>query len=190
MNIMKRLLTIPIALLLVFTAGCNDLLDKSNPNVPTTGSFWNSPEDAEAGLTAVYHQLYQIGNYSRWLFFRYDLTSDEGYSESPWTELADWTRFNYINYNFWEGGSHIWRDHYKAIFRANQVLAHVPDIEFEDQNRKEQILAEAKFLRALHYFNLAVLWEDVPVVLEPSQPDDQPEQRSAEEVWAQVKQDL
>lgn len=186
---MKRLLLLPI-LVLVFSLGCDDMLTKTNPNVPTTETFWNTPEDAESGLTSVYHQLYQIGNYSRWIFFRYDLASDEGYSQSPWTELADWTRFNYVNYNFWEGGAQIWRDHYKAIFRANQVLANVPEIEFEDQNRKQQILAEAKFLRALHYFNLAVLWEDVPLVLEPSNPDDQPEQKSREEVWNQVKQDL
>lgn len=186
---MKRLLILPI-LLLAFAVGCDDMLTKTNPNVPTTETFWNTPTDAEAGLTAVYHQLYQIGNYSRWLFFRYDLASDEGYSESPWTELADWTRFNYVNYNFGAGQTMIWSAHYKAIFRANQVLANVPDIEFEDQNRKELILGEAKFLRALHYFNLAVLWEEVPIVLEPSSPDDQPEQRSRDEVWAQVKQDL
>lgn len=187
---MKRLYIASIGFLLLFFVGCQDLLDKTNPNTPTTESFWTTPSDAEAGLTAAYHQLYQIGNYSRWLYFRYDLSSDEGYSESPWTELADWTRFNYVNYNFAEGQTTIWHNHYKAIFRANQVLANVPEIEFDDQNRKEEILAEAKFLRALHYFNLAVLWEEVPVVLEPSEPDDQPEQRSREEVWNQVKQDL
>lgn len=187
---MKSLYILPLVLLLVSFAGCEDMLDKTNPNVPTTESFWNSPNEAESGLTAAYHQLYQIGNYSRWIYFRYDLASDEGYSQSPWTELADWTRFNYVNYNFWEGGVNIWRDHYKAIFRANQVLANVPDIEFEDQNRKQQIIGEAKFLRALHYFNLAVLWEDVPLVLEPSNPDDQPEQKSSDEVWNQIQQDL
>lgn len=36
----------------------------------------------------------------RWLSFRYDLTSDEGWSSSPWIELGDWTRFLYNNYNF------------------------------------------------------------------------------------------
>lgn len=189
---MKRLylLIVVSVSLVIFVAGCKDMLDQTNPNVPTTESFWNSPSEAEAGLTATYHQLYQIGNYSRWIFFRYDLASDEGYSQSPWTELADWTRFNYVNYNFWEGGVQIWRDHYKAIFRANQVIANVPEIEFEDQNRKQQIIAEAKFLRGLHYFNLAVLWEEVPIVLEPSNPDDQPEQKSREEVWNQIKTDL
>lgn len=186
---MKKVIIIAIFSIFVYS-GCEDNLDLVNPNAPTTTSYWNSPEEAEKGLNAVYHQLYQIGNYSRWIFFRYDLASDEAYSNSPWTELKEWTRFQYVNYNFWEGGSNIWSDHYKAIYRANQVIAHVPDIEFEDQNRKDQIIGEAKFLRALHYFNLAVLWEDVPIVLEPSNPDDQPEQSSQEEVWAQVKKDL
>lgn len=187
---MKRTRLLYLILLFVFSYGCNDMLDLQNPNAPTNTSFWNTPEDAELGLTAVYHQLNQIGNYSRWIFFRYDLASDEGQSQSPWTELADWTRFNYVNYNFWEGGSWIWRDHYKAIFRANQVLANVPEIEFSNEERKEQIIAEAQFLRALNYFNLAVLWEDVPLVLEPSNPDDQPEQKTQAEVWDQIKKDL
>lgn len=187
-----RRLFIPIVLaLFVSLSACDgSLLDYENPNAPTNTAFWETPEDAELGINAVYHQLLQPGTYSRWIFFRYDLSSDEGFSGSPWTELADWTRFNYVNYNFWEGNAIHWRDHYKGIFRANQVLANVPDIEFENTTRKNQILGEASFLRALYYFNLAILYEDVPIVLEPSSPDDKPEQKPLEEVWGQIVTDL
>lgn len=184
-----NLIAISIVVILSFQA-CDGILDYNNPNAPTDVTFWETPDDAERGLTAVYHQLVKESTYARWIFFRTDLTSDEGYSASPWTELADWTRFNYLNYNFWEGGAWIWRDHYKGIFRANQVIANVPEIEFSNELRQQQIVAEAKFIRALLYYNLAVLWEEVPIVLEPSNPDDQPEQRSEQEVWAQIKQDL
>ncbi len=186
-------------LLLKFTVICSLLavvscqeeeLDLKNPNALTTDQFWVTPNDAELGVNSIYAMFYKDGLWTRWIYFRLDLTSDEGYSTSPWIELADWTRFNYINYNFWEGNGVTWRDSYKAIFRANQVLANVPEIEFEDEARKQSILAEAKFLRAFHYYYAGLLWENIPLVLEPSRPDDLPQQVTQVDIFAQVEKDL
>ena len=176
---------------LLFFNSCNDEdLELTNPNALTTDQFWATPSDAEQGVNSIYAMFYKDGLWSRWMYFRMDLTSDEGFSKSPWIELADWTRFNYVNYNFWEGNGVTWRDTYKAIFRCNQVLANVPEIEFTDPARKESILAEAKFLRALHYFYAAELWENIPLVLEPSTPGDLPQQQTKEQIFAQVETDL
>lgn len=184
------LITAMIGAFLSFSSCNEEELNLDNPNALTTDQFWVTPNDAELGVNSIYAMFYKDGLWSRWIYFRLDLTSDEGFSQSPWVELADWTRFNYINYNFWEGNSVTWRDSYKAIFRANQVLAYVPDIEFSDNARKQQILAEAKFLRALHYYYAGLLWENIPLVLEPSSPSDLPQQVSQAEVFAQVEQDL
>ncbi|MDB5013353.1 MAG: RagB/SusD family nutrient uptake outer membrane protein [Daejeonella sp.] len=188
---MKKIIyKITAIILFVSMASCKkEVLDQSNPNTLTQEQFWKSEGDAQKGINSVYAMFYKSGGWNRWIYFRMDLTSDEGFSKSPWIELADWTRFQYINYNFWEGNVQTWRDTYKAIFRCNQVLANVPGIEF-DANKKAQILAQAKFLRGLHYYYAAVLWENVPLVLEPSQPDDLPKQSTAAEVWAQVEKDL
>ena len=176
---------------LTILASCKEeLLDQKNPNTLTATEFWKTESDAIKGINAAYHMFYQPGAWSRWIYFRLDLTSDEGFSKSPWLELADWTRFNYINYNFFEGNVVHFRDFYKAIFRCNQVLAYVPGIEFADPNRKEQVLAEAKFLRGLYYYYAAILWENVPIVLKPSAPDDLPEQAELAQVWAQVEKDM
>ena len=176
---------------LTLLTSCNkDLLDQKNPNTLTTGDFWKTESDAIKGINAAYHMFYQPGSWSRWIYFRLDLTSDEGFSKSPWLELGDWTRFNYINYNFFEGNVVHFRDFYKAIFRCNQVLAYVPDIEFANPARKDQLLAEAKFLRGLYYYYAAILWENVPLVLKPSNPDDLPERGTLDQVWAQVEKDF
>lgn len=89
---------------LTLCTGCSSsLLDIDNPNEVTNDTYWNKPEDATAGVNACYSFLYKEGTWMRWLSFRYDLTSDEGWSSSPWIELGDWTRFLYNNYNFYEG---------------------------------------------------------------------------------------
>lgn len=180
-----------VGLMVSILSSCKkDLLNVENPNTITEEQFWKTESDAEKGVNAAYAMFYKPGGWARWIYFRLDLTSDEGFSKSPWIELADWTRFQYVNYNFWEGNANTWRDTYKAIFRCNQVLANVPEIPFTDNSKKELLLAQAKFLRALYYYYAALLWENIPLVLEPSLPDDLPQQRPLAEVWAQVEKDF
>lgn len=189
---MKKNIAIVIFLTLfgISTSCKKELLDQSNPNTLSLEQFWKTESDAQKGLTAAYHMFYQPGGWSRWIYFRLDLTSDEGFSNSPWIELGDWTRFQYINYNFFEGNVVTFRDTYKAIFRCNQVLANVPGITFQDQANKDRILAQAKFLRAFYYYYAAILWENVPVITSPQTPTDLPAQGNLAAVWAQVEKDL
>jgi hypothetical protein len=190
MNMKKILLTLLITGTFVISSCKKSLLDQDNPNTLTQEQFWKTESDAQKGVNAIYHMFYQPGGWSRWIYFRLDLTSDEGFSKSPWIELADWTRFQYINYNFFEGNQVSYRDTYKAIFRCNQVLTYVPEIPFADQNKKAQILAEAKFLRGLYYYYAALLWENFPIVTTIQSPTDMPQQSSLAQVWAQVEKDL
>ncbi len=188
---MKKILLYSFFVLMLLNISCNEkLIDIPNPHAPTTEPFWKSPKDAQVGLDAVFNMFYKSGSWNRWIYFRYDLTSDEGFSQSPWNELKEWTRFIYFNYNFWEGNAWMWRDHYKAIFRANQVLTYVPAIEFTTATDKDKILAQAKFLRAFYYYNLAIMFDNVPLVLEVSKPGDTPKQNTEAEVFAQVILDL
>jgi hypothetical protein len=166
---------ISVAIILGFTSCSEDILNVENPNVPTQGTFWKTVDDAQMGLTAVYSQFTRVGNWGRWIYFRYDLASDEAYSNSPWGELKDWTQFNYVNYNFIQGGHTIFKGHYKQIFQTNQIITYVPEIESESDEENvmlDQIVAQARFIRAFDYFNLLVLFENLPIVLEPSNAGD------------------
>lgn len=174
--------------LLATTACDKDLLDQPNPNQPTTEQFWLNGNDAVKGVNAAYSGLQQLGTYRRWLHFAYDLRSDDSFSTSPWGELADFTRFTQTNYNF-EVSQNLWRDHYRALWRTNQVIANVPGIQME-ADLKKRVLAEAKFLRALYYFNLVTLYGNVPLALQPSQIDVYPPQATEEQVWQQIILDL
>lgn len=187
---MKKLLYIVSATLL-FSA-CK--VDVENPNTITAATFWKTEKDAEHGVNAIYNMFYKPGTYSRWLWFRFDLTSDEGFSQSPWAELKEWTRFQYNNYNFWEGNAWTYRDFYEAIFRANQALHYIPDIEFADTQKKTQLMGQAYFLRGLYFYNLALLWgsenKSLPIVLELSTPGMQPDGHTGTEVYEQAIKDF
>lgn len=178
-----------MALLLTFVlGGCNKQLEVKNPNTILVTDFWKTPADAKSGINAVYGSFYRIGSYARWLHFNLDLRSDEGTSNSPWLELQNWQKFLIVNYNF-DCGMHTWHDHYEGIYRANQVIAFVPAIKM-DATLQKQYIAEAKFIRALYYFNLTSLWGNVPLQLTPSDPKSRPAYATQEQVWTQIGQDL
>ncbi|TDN39942.1 RagB/SusD family nutrient uptake outer membrane protein [Hymenobacter sp. UV11] len=178
-------------LLLGATACQKDILNQPNPNLATTASFWQNSNDATKGVLAAYSGLQQLGTYRRWLNFAFDIRDDEGFSQSPWNELRDFNRFIIGNYDF-EVNFVIYRDHYRGIVRCNQVLDNVPTITGMDATLQKQILAEARFIRALLYFNMVSLYGRVPLVVNqvtslttiPAQATDEAQ------VWSLVFSDL
>lgn len=154
---MKKYKSIIVTFLLA-TLFCACDVEVENPNSIPVKNHWKTETDAEYGVNAIYNMFYKPETYARWLWFRFDIASDEGFSQSPWAELKEWTQFQYGNYDFGEGNAWSYRDCYVAIYRANQVLHHVPDIPFQDPYKKERIIGQAHFLRGLYYYNLAILW--------------------------------
>jgi starch-binding outer membrane protein, SusD/RagB family len=170
--------------------GCSNL-DVTNPNQPSTATFWRTQSDAGAGTSAVYAGLLPLGTYGRWQAFNFDIRSDIGTARlSPWGDLANFNQFILNNYNF-DININTWTDHYNTIFRANQVIANVPKIQM-DAALRARYVGEAKFIRALLYYNLVNLYGgNIPLVLEP--PADQtvrPPSSTAAAVYAQIETDL
>lgn len=98
----------------------------------------------------------------------------------------------------------VWDDNYETIGTVNLVIKNVPlveDPEFTDAQRTNAV-AQAKFLRALIYFNISNWWAQpiqvsggtnlaVPLVLEPFEGTVEfPERATLNAVQAQIEQDL
>lgn len=167
--------------------GCTKL-DLTNPNQPSTATFWKTQADAIEGINAAYNGLLNNGTYGRWLGFAYDIRSDEGFSPSPWAELSNFNKFTLADYDF-EVNRELFIHHYQAIFRANQVIDNVPSIDM-DPAMRDRIVGEAKFIRGLLYFNLVNLFGNVPLQLSSSTPTDQPATSAPAAVYTQIEKDL
>lgn len=189
---MKTILKYCLAATVALAAGsCKKSfdLDIENPNRVDESNFWKTSDHAIQGINATYSNFAKNGApYSRWLAFYMDPRSDDGYSTSGWAELKSVVAMNITDYSF-EVQADTWGHHWRGVFRANQVLAYVPAIQM-DETLKQRILAEAKFLRAVYYYNLLNIWGNIPLILQPSQPQDKPAQAPPEQVWAQVEKDL
>lgn len=56
-----------------------------------------------------------------------------------------------------------WTNAYRSILQSNKILESLPVVDFMDENKKIQIEGEARFVRALNYFNLARMFGKVPL---------------------------
>ncbi|RIV19899.1 RagB/SusD family nutrient uptake outer membrane protein [Fibrisoma montanum] len=183
---MKRLIIFFSSLLLL--AGC-EVLDKQPLPSITPENFFANADDAEAGLTAAYDALQQTGLYGQDLNVVGEMPSDNVTSTNGDVNALErliWTpQTNQMNNTFQQS--------YIGINRANAVLKYVPGISM-NETRRNQILGEARFLRALHYFNLVRMYGGVPLRLEPTESGDPGAvalaRSTAEQVYAQINTDL
>jgi transposase-like protein len=82
-----------------------------------------------------------------------------------------------------------WKDRYAGVFRANsaiETLDNCPD--FPSTEARNQLMGEALFMRAYFYYELASMYNRVPLIT-TSQTSDVP-QASPAEIWGQILLDL
>src|SRR2546428_10153983 len=89
---LRRLL--PPALVGATLAGCVNL-DLTDPNEPSSDTFWQTPAQAVAGANAPFNALEDNGTHCRWVVFATDLPSDIGTVSSPSTRLSQFTQVKF-----------------------------------------------------------------------------------------------
>ncbi len=133
----------------------------------STENFYLNETDALAALTAAYARLKSGSGYYKQTFLSaLHASSDQGLSSYLWNDFKRGT-IAATNQNIFP----MWRDMYFGIRDANNVIANVPPMSI-DEELKTRIIGEAKFLRALHYFNLVRCFGEVPLRTTPIGPDD------------------
>jgi hypothetical protein len=172
-------------------AGCQNDVDVTDPNAPSSATFWQSAADAEAGVTATYNTLLRLGTFQRWQVFAYDARADIGTTgASPWGELAAFSRFEFPSGYDFEVNRELWNHNYELASRANLVIANVPGIDM-DAARRTRLVGEARFLRGLAYFRLMSLYGgQIPLITTPPTATDRPESSDSAAVWAQLEADF
>lgn len=181
-----------ILFLVIFLSACTQELEQVNPNIITEETFWKNENDVLTGLAATYKVFKERNTGSYWglrgiqiingrgddFFFRNDvraLYQITTFSNDATTGLNDGLFGNF----------------YRGIFRANQIIKNTPGADISEE-KKMEFMAEAKFLRGLNYFLLAINFGDVPVVTTvPEVREDYFVAPSSEEkVWEQAISDM
>lgn len=148
--------------------GCNDL-DEELYSTYDKDNFYQNETQMEMATNG----LYQVFTGNTWFVsLRYLSTSPYKYTRVAGSTLSDYCRYNF-NYTdtYCE---YMWTLFYRAINRANALLAAAPDCVFTDEEVESgaaeeainRCMGEAKFFRGWCYFNLAVYYGRVPLQIE------------------------
>ncbi|QES88648.1 RagB/SusD family nutrient uptake outer membrane protein [Rhizosphaericola mali] len=178
------------AILGLVATSCSKKLDQSNPNLETTETFWKDSSDALQGINAAYAPLLLDGGYMRFSPILLDVRGDDVMSNSGWTAIAQAAKFT-LGTSVADGYGFAFDAYYEGIYRCNQVIKNVPDINMDD-DIKNRVLGQAYFLRGLYYFHLVNMWGRVPLPTTPaaSSVDYTVTQSTEEEGWQRVEDDF
>lgn len=185
----KQIIAVVLALTGMYA--CKDNLDVLDENNPTTESYFKTAAELQNGVNAIYSTLRSAQLVGREWFFLHDMRGGETAPggpqlEAPRAELLLQTNgasSNSVLTNVWNGA-------YQMINRANMVLFKAPDIT-DNTALRDQLVGEAKFLRAWAYFELVSQWGNVPLYTEViNGPTDYKGASPAADIYSQIITDL
>ncbi len=195
---MKKYIFLPqaaLVLLAVLTLGsCKDFLDDKPKTSLTTGNAYATAGDIENALTGCYNLFYASDYYQWENVMLSDVRSDNAYPGGNNEE----TFFDYDRFILPPSNDHNfanWSALYRGVARCNILLEKIggiTDASLSEQ-RRNQIIGEASFLRAFHFFQLVKMYGGVPLELESNtaDPDVTRKARASErEVYDQIVADL
>lgn len=191
---MKKIIVIAIAFSL---AGCSkSFTEKSSLTQIAKENFWKSEQDAQLAINGIYDALQDRSLYSGNLngtagITMFDCFGDNLYNNYKWEGPGNFM----IGIITPSDGmfSALWSSSYKGIGRANAAIENIGNMPTTviSQDKKEALFGQALFLRALFYFNLAVYFQDVPLITKVQTLDEAYVPKNTyQEVNAQIIQDL
>jgi hypothetical protein len=189
---MRKKIKYFIVVLMVFTQiSCNDWLELIPPGGLIRDEFWKTKADVDAVLMAAYSEFSSMDSK---LFLLGELRGDmviggprQGGNERQVSENNIYPDNNFVD----------WSVFYKIINYCNEVIVNAPKVQEIDNTftdyQMEGLVAEAYFLRSLAYFYLVRIYNEVPLILDPSESDDADfyvTKQSEETVLNQIVKDL
>lgn len=187
---MKKIV-IWIGALLSLGACSEGFLNNLPEDILTAGNFFNTESDFQQALIATYGTMRTAGDLNSWVMgemrsdnTHYDINRGADASIATIARLAV-TDFLDDDGNGVTNGKY--NGSYVGISRANTILDRINEVAM-DAGKKEQIIAEAKFLRAFFYFELVRYYGGVPLYIhEVNNAQEASQQRATvEEVYAQI----
>ncbi|TWI85834.1 putative outer membrane starch-binding protein [Lacibacter cauensis] len=163
MKTSHKLITICTVALLTGSSCKKDFLDLAPISQQNSNNFYRTGEDMKNALSSVYSALQYGGMYYSSMHIIGDLRSDNTEITDP-AAGADMQAVDMFTNNAVTSiSSTTWNGHYQGIQSANIVINKIDAVNM-DATLKVRYKAEARFLRALMYFNLVRIFGDVPLV--------------------------
>lgn len=183
---MKKLIYIAAIGMCFIMPSCTDsFLDTEPMTEVLDGNFYRTVADAEMALIGCYDGYQRTSANGNTAFYVVsEILSDNTFGGTGHTDGRGYQMLDRFNKEQSPSDNDIfngtWADYYAGIFRCNMLLSRLDGIPFEEgTTTRARIEGEARFLRALLYFDLVRLFERVPLLTVPTT-DNVPQSEPAE----------
>ncbi|QHT67574.1 RagB/SusD family nutrient uptake outer membrane protein [Rhodocytophaga rosea] len=200
---MKKIAIITSAFFLSIFSSCSDKFLDVNPKAALSSSTLQNKNGVNSLLVGAYSLLdgwataegayrsYQVGA-DNWVYG--SVASDDAYKgtiagDQPPISLIE--QHSIASDNVYFRGK--WRGMYDGIARTNDVLQILPKAADVTDAERQQIIAEARFLRGHYHFELKKMYNNVPyideVVYDPNNLESTKVPNSTD-IWPKIEEDL
>lgn len=181
-----------IVLLVFLNLSCSKtFLEEKPQDFISPDNYLTNEAQSKILLSGVYNSLDFVGtsNENQKMFpLQLETITDDVYDSQPWHNTTEWARGQGNSNSPWARWK--WDLAFQGISRANVFLNGMSKATFASADRNRYI-AEAKFLRAWFYHDLATYYGGVPLILEPGDLSNSfPTRNSKDEIITQVLKDL
>ena len=175
--------------LITIGSACKNFLDEVPQGQLTQENFPTNESEALLATNAAYSTL-RNWYFSFGGFPILDIMSDDAYKGSnPSDQASNVGPYDFFGINPTQDGlDRWWNALYEGVRHTNVVIEKLPEITM-DETKKNNYIAQAKFLRALYYFDLVRAWGGVPKIT-VSDPPLKATRATKEEIYDLIISDL
>ncbi|RKE55936.1 RagB/SusD family nutrient uptake outer membrane protein [Sphingobacterium detergens] len=157
-------------------------------------NFYKTVADAEMALVGCYDGYQRTtSNASQAFYITSEVASDNCFGGTGTTDGRGFQAIDRFDIGQSQSDNNIfdgtWSDYYSGIFRCNTLLAKLDGTDFSgNTTARARIEGETRFLRAVLYFDLVRLFENIPLLTSPT--SDNIAQSDPKEVYKLIVSDL
>lgn len=175
-------------------SSCSDFLEQPVLGQENLDTYFQNEAECLKQLTGCYQTLayndwWQIYNF----YITAEMCTDDMWMGNTTQDAGRYRDFaHYTGNSQTDGTQNYWQYRYKGILCSNIVIERVPNSPMSNESLRNRIIAEAKVLRAYHYFELVRNFGGVPLILSMVMPEEANglTRSSVSETYAQIEKDL
>ncbi|MBO9633318.1 MAG: RagB/SusD family nutrient uptake outer membrane protein [Chitinophagaceae bacterium] len=181
----KNYFIILVALLAL--SSCKKFLTENPRSIQTPENAYNTPEDWQKTLNAAYGAMQRV------FVGKYTITLGEFGTDEVEPYDLGWAAYSELKMYTFNAGHPFFQDHYRVCYegvkRSNAVIDMPSGV--VDGATRDLMVAQAKFLRAVYYFDLVKMYGGVPLWTKSSIDGEIMKPRSTvDQVYQQITQDM
>lgn len=182
-----------LSLSLLMATSCSDFIDKEPIDQISADRLFDSEPNAKTAVTASYRSLQSPYYYGQAFMVIPEFAAGHLRHTANYPEYLEYEENRIRVDNVW--ALNIWTAMYATINATNLIIENVPAMtNVSSEEVKLQMVREAKFLRALTYFNLVRSFGDVPFIVTPTTSSDpasiEVARATSSEVYSKIIEDL